>query len=322
MTNRPVPPRGAPCWVDLWTSDIEGSRQFYAELFGWQAGEPSPDHGGYFMFTRAGVPVAGAMGDMGERRANDTWKPFFATEDIERTLELAAAHGATARLPAMAIDDLGSQAVIADPAGAVTGIWQPGSFPGFTVIHEHGTPSFIAIDVHDYHSRSRLLSPSVRLGSTRGGGRRSSLRRLHGPGQQPTDRRYRRRGGIAGVRRIAVTGRCSGKATMLTPRSRKSARWAARCSPRLPTTASGGSPEWRTPPARAFGSSGRRVRAWRQARRAKPTTRCAGTRSPNPQSSAGPRGPSIDRANRTRGQNIALSKQRTHAYRRLLARRR
>ena len=66
MTNRPVAPRGAPCWVDLWTSDIEGSRQFYAELFGWQAGEPSPDHGGYFMFTRAGVPVAGAMGDMGE----------------------------------------------------------------------------------------------------------------------------------------------------------------------------------------------------------------------------------------------------------------
>ena len=140
MPHRPVPPRGAPCWVDLWTSDIEGSRQFYAGLFGWQAGEPSPDHGGYFMFTRAGIPVAGAMGDMGEARANDTWKPFFATEDIERTLELAAAHGATVDLPAMAIDDLGSQAVIADPAGAVTGIWQPGSFPGFTVIHEHGTP--------------------------------------------------------------------------------------------------------------------------------------------------------------------------------------
>ncbi len=46
------------------------------------------------MFTRAGIPVAGAMGDMGEARANNTWKPFFATEDIERTLKLAAAHGA------------------------------------------------------------------------------------------------------------------------------------------------------------------------------------------------------------------------------------
>ncbi len=61
MTNRSA---------DLWTSDIEGSRRFYAGLFGWQAGDPSADHGGYFMFTRAGVPVAGAMGDMGEARAS------------------------------------------------------------------------------------------------------------------------------------------------------------------------------------------------------------------------------------------------------------
>jgi uncharacterized protein len=151
MTSRNVAPPGVPCWVDLWTSDIEGSRRFYADLFSWHAGEPSPDHDGYFMFSRAGTPIAGAMGDMGEARANDTWKPFFATEDIERTLKLAAAHGATVHLPAMAIDDLGVQAVIADPEGAVTGIWQPGSFPGFTVLDEPGTPSFVAIDVHDYH---------------------------------------------------------------------------------------------------------------------------------------------------------------------------
>jgi len=150
MTNRPAAPLGAPCWVDLWTSDVEGSRHFYAELFGWQAEEPSAAHGGYFMFTRAGVPIAGAMGDMGETRANNTWKPFFATQDIKHTLHLAAAHGAAMHLPAMPIDDLGFQAVIADPAGAVTGIWQPGRFPGFTAIHEHGTPSFIAIDVPDY----------------------------------------------------------------------------------------------------------------------------------------------------------------------------
>ena len=76
MTNRPVAPPGAPCWVDLWTSDMEGSRRFYSELFGWQAGEPRPDHGGYFMFNRAGIPVAGAMGDMGEARATIRGSPF------------------------------------------------------------------------------------------------------------------------------------------------------------------------------------------------------------------------------------------------------
>lgn len=37
------------------------------------------------------------------------------------TGEGATAHGATTHVPAMAIDDLGIQAVIADPAGAITG---------------------------------------------------------------------------------------------------------------------------------------------------------------------------------------------------------
>ncbi|MGC9155570.1 MAG: VOC family protein, partial [Ferrimicrobium sp.] len=151
MTIRSAAPLGAPCWVDLWTSDIEASRIFYIELFGWRAEEPSPDFHGYFMFTRKGVPIAGVMGDMDEARANNAWKPFFATENIERTLELASAFGGKVHLPAISVDDLGIQAVVADPAGAVTGIWQAGSFVGFTTLHEHGTPSFVAIDVHDYH---------------------------------------------------------------------------------------------------------------------------------------------------------------------------
>jgi len=74
MPTRDTAPIGSPCWADLWTSDVEGSRRFYSELFGWEAQDPSPEFGGYFMFTREGVPVAGAMGDMGEMRATDSWK--------------------------------------------------------------------------------------------------------------------------------------------------------------------------------------------------------------------------------------------------------
>jgi predicted enzyme related to lactoylglutathione lyase len=150
MTKRESAPIGAPCWVDLWTSDVEASRRFYAELFGWVAEQPSPEHGGYFMFTREGVPIAGGMGDMGEMRADDAWKPYLASEDIEATLSLATEQGATVQAPAMAIDDLGIQAVITDPQGLVIGVWQPGSFPGFTVINEHGAPIFFAFDTDDY----------------------------------------------------------------------------------------------------------------------------------------------------------------------------
>ncbi len=94
MPTRESAPTGAPCWTDLWTSDVEGSRRFYADLFGWEAGDPSPEYGGYFMFFRQGVPVAGGMGDMGDTKADNRWKLYLHTSDIQNTTEVAAAEGA------------------------------------------------------------------------------------------------------------------------------------------------------------------------------------------------------------------------------------
>jgi len=145
MPTRDSAPNGAPCWTDLWTSDVEGSRRFYSELFGWEAQEPSPEFGGYFMFTRDGVPIAGGMGDMGDIKANNTWKVYLATDDIAKTLHVAEDEGATIIAPAIAVADLGIQAVLVDPTGAEVGAWQPGTFPGFTVLDEHGSPSWFEL---------------------------------------------------------------------------------------------------------------------------------------------------------------------------------
>lgn len=82
MTTREHAPVGAPCWADLWTSEVEGSRRFYAELFGWEAAEPSEEFGGYFMFLRDGVPVVGGMGPMGDMPAGNVWTVYLATDDI------------------------------------------------------------------------------------------------------------------------------------------------------------------------------------------------------------------------------------------------
>jgi predicted enzyme related to lactoylglutathione lyase len=150
MTTRSTTVAGVPCWADLWTSDVESSRRFYSQLFGWKALEPSPDHGGYWMFERDGAPVAGGMGSMGEMTADNTWKPYFCTKDIEATLKSAHAAGASVRAPAMAVDDLGVQAVLADPTGAVFGLWQPGTFAGFQVVGEHGAPSWFELHTADH----------------------------------------------------------------------------------------------------------------------------------------------------------------------------
>ncbi len=134
-------PVGAPCWVDLWTSDVEGSRAFYAQLFGWEAMEPSEEFGGYFMFHRNGQPIAGGMGDMGPQMpANDTWKIYLSTDDIAGEAAALEASGAEVVAPPMAVADLGQNMVFVDPTGAQLGAWQPETFPGFATVDEHGAP--------------------------------------------------------------------------------------------------------------------------------------------------------------------------------------
>jgi predicted enzyme related to lactoylglutathione lyase len=150
MTTRQSTPVGAPCWIDLWTTDVEGSRSFYSQLFGWNALEPSPEFGGYWMFDREGSPIAGGMGSMGDMIANNTWKPYFCTEDIEVSLKKAEAAGATSQGGAMPVADLGVQAVLNDPTGAVFGLWQPGAFDGFHVLEEHAAPSWFELHTRDH----------------------------------------------------------------------------------------------------------------------------------------------------------------------------
>jgi len=150
MTIRERAPIGSPCWTDLWTSDVEGSRTFYSELFGWEAQEPSAEFGGYFMFTRDGVPIAGGMGDMGDMTANNSWSIYLSTDDITKTIEAAEAAGAQILSPAMPVADLGIQAVFTDPTGAHLGAWQPGTFPGFTVLDEPGAPSWFELFTRDH----------------------------------------------------------------------------------------------------------------------------------------------------------------------------
>ena len=153
MTARDHAPLGSPCWVDLWTSDVDGSRAFYSVLFGWQAEEPSEEFGGYFMFTRDGVPVAGGMGSMGDMAADDTWKVYLDTDDVDRTAAAAESAGATIDAPVMPVADLGRQLVLTDPNGARLGAWQAGTFPGFTVLGEHGAPSWFELLTRD-HARA------------------------------------------------------------------------------------------------------------------------------------------------------------------------
>jgi predicted enzyme related to lactoylglutathione lyase len=150
MPQRASAPLGAPCWVDLFTSDPDRARLFYGELLGWVSESAGPEYGGYINFSHAGLPVAGCMANDGSQGAPDMWSVYLATDSAAATVEAAVAHGGQASVPAMAVGDLGHMAMMVDSGGAAIGAWQPGRHPGFTVLGEPGTPNWFELHARDY----------------------------------------------------------------------------------------------------------------------------------------------------------------------------
>jgi len=131
---------GEPCWIQLTTSDIDTAISFYGDLFGWAAGEPSEEFGGYRMFLRGDEPVGGLVPT--PDGVSSSWSVFLQTPDLTHTLERATASGGRVVVEPMQIADLGTMAEIVDPAGAAVGAWQADTFPGFVTRAEVGAPSW------------------------------------------------------------------------------------------------------------------------------------------------------------------------------------
>jgi predicted enzyme related to lactoylglutathione lyase len=153
MPKREIAPVGAPCWVDLMTSDTERSRAFYTELFGWSAEAPAEEFGGYINFTKDGVRIAGCMAKQGDQSGlPDLWSVYLASDDAAKTLETAATSGGQVHVPAMPVGDLGTMAFVTDAGGAGIGVWQPGLHKGFGLHGEAGTPSWFELHTRDYQA--------------------------------------------------------------------------------------------------------------------------------------------------------------------------
>jgi uncharacterized protein len=150
MPTRESAPVGAPCWIELFTSDVERGRAFYGELFGWTSDDPAEEFGGYFTFCKDGIRVAGGMHNDGQSGTPDTWSVYLASEDAKATAEAAKANGGQVIADAMEVMDLGSMLVVSDPGGAVIGGWQPGTHQGFGVHGDPDTPSWFELHTRDY----------------------------------------------------------------------------------------------------------------------------------------------------------------------------
>lgn len=157
----PVAVEGGPVWIDLGTHDLDGAIPFYTTLLSWRFGEGRSEFGGYRMVFKDGLPIGGAMttlmgpdGPTEEPQGPTAWTVYLRTADIEQTLKKAVEHGGQVIVPAMAIGDLGTMALIIDPAGAVVGAWQPETFDGMADSARVGTPCWFENLTTDFEAAS------------------------------------------------------------------------------------------------------------------------------------------------------------------------
>jgi len=129
---------GVPIWVDVSSTDLDKSVDFYTGLFGWDANRGGPEMGGYTIFSLNGKTVCGG----GPTQSPDqppSWSTYVQSADAAATTEAVKSAGGQVIAGPMQVMDQGTLAVFQDPTGAFISIWQPDKHTGAELVNEVGS---------------------------------------------------------------------------------------------------------------------------------------------------------------------------------------
>jgi uncharacterized protein len=129
---------GVPSWVDVSSPDIPKTRAFYADLFGWDVPEGPPEAGGYSIALLREKAIAG-IGPQMSPEAPPAWMTYVNVDDADAAAARVGPPGGKVLVAPMDVLDVGRLAVLADPAGAVLGIWQAKAHKGAGIVNEPDT---------------------------------------------------------------------------------------------------------------------------------------------------------------------------------------
>ena len=150
MTERTSYEPGIPSWVDVSSPDVEASKRFYADLFGWEAQDAGPpgETFVYANFKLNGRNVAGLAAVQGDSQP-PAWSTYVATDDADAAAARAAEAGADVVFAPTDVMDAGRVAVFAHPAGGVVGVWQGARHIGAELVNEPGALSWNELQTRD-----------------------------------------------------------------------------------------------------------------------------------------------------------------------------
>jgi predicted enzyme related to lactoylglutathione lyase len=133
---------GTISWTDLATSDQARAKDFYTGMFGWEYDDrPAGEGVIYSMAQLRGRTVAAISPQREDERSQGIpphWNVYVTVEDVDATAGQVAEAGGQVLAEPFDVFDAGRMAVIADPAGAVLSLWQPGTSIGAELVNAPG----------------------------------------------------------------------------------------------------------------------------------------------------------------------------------------
>jgi hypothetical protein len=148
MSERDSYPAGVPCWVDNLVPDPTAATEFYGELFGWEFDGPGP--GDYYVAKVRGRDVAGVgQAPPGVSPGWNTYVSVASADDTARAADRVIVEPFDV-LPA------GRLAAIADPDGAVIGVWEPADRLGCQLVNEAAAYAMSALHTGDTDAAARF----------------------------------------------------------------------------------------------------------------------------------------------------------------------
>lgn len=134
---------GAPCWFELGTTNQDGAKHFYGQLFGWTSVDiPMGPAGFYTMLQLDGRDAGAAYTLMPEQTAQGIpphWMVYFYTPDADASTAKAAELGAKVIMPAMDVFDSVRVSMLQDPTGAHFSLCQTKDHSGVGVKGENNS---------------------------------------------------------------------------------------------------------------------------------------------------------------------------------------
>jgi predicted enzyme related to lactoylglutathione lyase len=113
--------QGRVVWHDLYSADVDKSKRFYGELFGWRI---QPEGQWNFIYAGNEKDHFGMVAPLMRPGMPSHWLPYVAVENLDGAVGLVTKAGGKVHMGKTPAGKTGNFAVVADPQQATFVLWQ------------------------------------------------------------------------------------------------------------------------------------------------------------------------------------------------------